>query len=125
MKHMKLLLVLAFLIVGSNAYAIPRTVPYELVDQDTGDSIWESQIVRLDSAHRYVYYVQTAVGETISVYISGDCKTFQVLSPVTTLSTGDDIISVSNANYPCTKLRVDTINPALPIVALALVKEGV
>ena len=125
MKHMKLLLTLIFLLVGSNAYAIPRTVPYELVDQVTTDAIWESQIVRIASAHRYVYYIQATVGATISVYISGDCKTFQVLPAVTTLSSGDDIISVTNANYPCTKLRVDTINPAVPIVALALVKEGI
>ena len=122
---MKLLLILAFLIVGSNAYALPSTVPYELVDQITTDSIWESQIVRIDSAHRYVYYIQATVGATISVYISGDCKNWQVLSAVTTVSSGSDIISVTNANYPCTKLRVSNGNPLLTTVALALVKEGV
>ena len=120
---MKKLLILALALFSFKAYALPRTVPYVLEDQDTTDGYWESQPLRLASAHRYFFQVKTAAGVTIAVYISGDCKEYQILSGVSAVSTvEDDLISINNANYPCAKLRVNTTNP---VTALGLVKEGV
>jgi hypothetical protein len=119
---MKLLLMLAFLLVSNVANAIPRTVPYILTDQITTDGFWESQPMRLASSHRYAFHLQSDIGVTITTYISGNCVDWIILTAVSAVSTGDDIVQVTNANYPCVKLRVATL---APVTALGFVKEGV
>ena len=119
-------LIISLILFSSSALAVIRTARFNLVEN--GDLVadyggtYESKVINISGGHRYAWHVIGAAGTgVINTLISGDCVNFQVLPAVSNIATtGDEIVQVSNANYPCAKLQITGTGV---FSAYALVKE--